>query len=490
MLNITTSKIQKLHKNIDRIIKFLEPRDFINCHMVSYLCKDLWKKFISEDIRNEINNNEDVDSAIELFFQQENASPELIKKHQHLYNHIQLTKSFYLENLEDKLFLTTDELADEFKKRNIPNTDSLHLSIKGFMKEKKNHEVEVISRVIAALSHVRGKEHFIIDVGDGKGYLSSRLNLEFQLKVLGVDGNDRNTQEAEKRNKQLSKQWNALVSKEAKKKNIETVDFESAPLFTQWYKTTAKMVFADTDLKKLLLEKFPDEENVNDICLVGLHTCGNLAPNSLKQFIRNDDFKLLCNVGCCYHHLHEEFEKDFFNGELRVMPKEDEGGFPISQYLRDKKYRMGRNARMLAAQSYERIIENKSMPEDSLFFRALFEKIRFERWSADSTKVVKLGRLKYKNFEDYLRKGCKKYDFDMDLTSEEIEQIAKDHEHDRRLINLNYFIRLLNAKVIETLILLDRLLYLLENDVDDVFLVKIFDPVVSPRNFAVIAIKK
>lgn len=492
MLNInnTASTILKIHKNIDRIVNHLEP-DFINCHMVSYLCKDLWAKFIPEEIRDEIKQNEDVDTAIELFFQQENASPELIKKHQNLYNRIQLTKTFYLENLEEKLFLTTEELSEEFKTRNIPNADTLNLTIPGFMKEKKSHEVELISRVIAALSNARGKEHFIIDVGDGKGYLSSRLNLEFHLKVLGIDGNYRNTQEAEKRNQQLSKQWKAIVSKEVKKNNIETVDIEAAPLFAQWYKTTAKMVFADTDLKKLLVQKFPEEENITDICLVGLHTCGNLSPNSLKQFVRNEDFKLLCNIGCCYHHLHEEFEKDFFNGEVRTMGEEDEEGFPMSEYLRGKQYRMGRNARMLAAQSYERVIENRSMPEDSLFYRALFEKIRFERWSADDpTRVVKLGRLKYKNFEDYLRKGCKKFGFDMDLTSDEIERLAQHHEHDRRLINLNYFIRLLNAKVIETLILLDRLLYLLENDVDDAFLVKIFDPVVSPRNFAVIAIKK
>lgn len=493
MITNNASTILKLHKNIDRIITFLEPREFINCHMVSYLCEDLWTKFIPEGIRNEIKQNEDVDSAIEVFFQQENASPELIKKHKHLYNYIQLTKTYYLENLEDKLFLTTEELADEFKRMNIPNADSLNLTIPGFMKEKKNHEVEIISRVIATLSKARGKEHFIVDVGDGKGYLSSRLNLEFKLKVLGIDGNHRNTQEAEKRNEQLSKQWKAIVTKEAKKKNIETIDLkgiEASPLRNEWYKTASKMIFADTDLKKLLLEKFPEEENINDICLVGLHTCGNLAPNSLKQFVRNDDFKLLCNVGCCYHLLYEEFEEDFFNGELRKIGEEDESGFPMSKYLRDKKYRMGRNARMLAAQCFERVIENKSMPEDSLFYRALFEKIRFERWSPDPTKVVKLGRLRYKNFEDYLRKGCKKFGFEMDLTSEEIQRLLEQHELDRRLVNLNYFLRLLTAKIIETLILLDRFLYLLENDVGDVFLVKIFDPVVSPRNYSLIAIKK
>lgn len=489
MLN-TTSTILKLQNNIDTIIEFLEPREFINCHMVSYLCDDLWTKFIPENIRQEIQRKEDVDTAIEVFFNQQDANPAMIQKHQHLYNHIQRTKTFYLENLGDKLFITTDELLDLFKEMNIPHTMGLNLSIREFMKEKKNHEVEIISRTVAALANARGKSHFIVDVGDGKGYFSSRLNLEFKLKVLGIDGNQKNTMEAVKRNHQLSKKWKALVTKEAKKKNLDPVDIAVDPLHNDQYKTTSKMIFAGTDLKKLVKDTFPDEDT-SDICLVGLHTCGNLSPNSLKQFVRNDEFKVLCNVGCCYHLLFEEFEDDFFNDEVREMDEHDEPGFPMSNYLRNQKYKLGRNARMLAAQCLERVIANKNMPDESLFYRALFEKILREKWSTDDpAKAVKLGRIKFKNFEDYLRKGCKKFGIDMDLTSEEIENLMQEHEFDRRLINLNYFIRLLTAKVIETLILFDRYLYLLEHGIDNVFLVKIFDPVISPRNYSLIAIKK
>jgi Methyltransferase domain len=490
MLINAASTIVKLQKNIDRIIKFLE-RDFINCHMVTYLSDNLWTKFIPETIRSEITCNDDVNTAIEVFFEQENAPPELIRKHQQLYDHIQKTKTYYLENLpDDKLFITTDELLDEFEKRNIPHSTGLNLSIREFMKEKKNHEVEIISRLVAALSKARGKEHFIIDVGDGKGYLSSRLSLEFKLKVLGIDGNQSNTKEAEKRNLRLSKTWNALVKKEAKKKNID-LEIDGGTRKNDLYKTTSKMIFADTNLKQLAEEKFPDEDH-EDICLVGLHTCGNLAPNSLKQFVRNDEIKLVCSVGCCYHLLHEEFEKDIFNDEVRMMDERDESGFPLSNFLREKKYKLGRNGRMLAAQCFERVIESKNLPDESLFYRALFEKILREKWSIDGTptKVLKLGKIKFKSFEEYFRKGCKKFDIDIDISSEEIEELMKQYDHERHLIKINYFIRLLNAKVIETLILLDRYLYLLENNVDDVFLVKIFDPVISPRNYGFIAIKK
>lgn len=460
--------------------------------MVTYLCDNLWNKFIPEKIRNEIRCNDDVNTAIEVFFQHENAPLELIEKHQQLYDHIQKTKTYYLENLPGyRLFITTDELLDEFKKRNIPLNSGLNLSIRDFMKEKKNHEVEIISRIVAALSKAREKNHFIIDLGDGKGYLSSRLSLEFKLKVLGIDGNHQNTKKAEKRNIRLSKSWNGLVKKEAEKKKINLkIDEEMKK--NDLYKTTSKMIFASTDLKKLAAETFPDEELQDNICLVGLHTCGNLATNSLKQFVRNDEFKLLASVGCCYHLLHEEFEVDIFNDEIRVMDEQDESGFPLSNYLRDQKYQLGRNGRMLAAQCFERVIENKTLPDESLFYRALFEKILREEWSKEgkAPKVLKLGKLKFKSFEEYFRKGCKKFDIDMQISSERIEELMKEYDHDRHLIKINYFIRLLNAKVIETLILLDRYLFLLENNVDDVFLVKIFDPVISPRNYGFIAIKK
>lgn len=43
------------------------------------------------------------------------------------------------------------------------------------------------------------------------------------------------------------------------------------------------------------------------LMLTGLHTCGNLAPSILRIFVANPDTRVLCNVGCCYNLLDEEF---------------------------------------------------------------------------------------------------------------------------------------------------------------------------------------
>ena len=49
----------------------------------------------------------------------------------------------------------------------------------------------------------RVEHSFVVDAGDGKGYLSSRLALEHKLKVLGVDASTSNTDAAVERRDKL-----------------------------------------------------------------------------------------------------------------------------------------------------------------------------------------------------------------------------------------------------------------------------------------------
>lgn len=52
-----------------------------------------------------------------------------------------------------------------------------------------------------------------------------------------------------------------------------------------------------------------------------------------------------------------------------------------------------------------------------------------------------------------------------------------------------YLLRLCLAQVIESLILLDRLMFLFENGFDKCYLVKLFDPVLSPRCHSIVAVR-
>lgn len=492
MSSRTSTIIFKVQDHLDRIIGHLEKRkEFANMHMVSWFCDNLYEKFVDESIRSEVKSLEDAKSAVRLFLNFETASPDLIKKHQNLYNHILHEKTFYLENLNDKLYVTTDELMAEFRRLNVQQT-GLNIKIREFMKEKKNHEVEIAAKVVAALVRARGKtDNLVVDFGDGKGYLTTRLALEYKLRTLGIDANSNNSLEAEIRHEKLIKVWKHLVKKGAERSNVDSPEIDELQIDN--YRTISSYIYGDTDLNKIIENAFPDDKGIvrKDICLIGLHACGNLSSNSLKHFVNNDRIKLLMNVSCCYNLLYEEFTIDYFNGQERTIDHPGDYGFPLSDYLRKKCYSIGRNARMLGTQCIERTVAGISRPEESLYYRAVFEKLLRERFrKGENARVFTLGKIrKVKNLEDYLRKACQRLNLVYDLSSNELAELEGKHKYDKELMTLHYFIRLLLARSIETIIHLDRYLYLLENDVKNVYLVKFFDSLISPRNLGMVAIK-
>lgn len=226
-------------------------------------------------------------------------------------------------------------------------------------------------------------------------------------------------------------------------------------------------------------------------CLSGLHTCGNLAASCMEIFQENCNIRSLCNVGCCYHLIDEEFaQNDFFVERHHSMDVPSHFGFPLSSFLREKHFALGRNARMLAAQSLDRTVHDTELPNQSLFYRALFETLIVEH-DASLKNCVQVGRMKrIGSFSEYVAKCESRADFSLDKKSEYLDRLLLDYEFERRLMDLFYLIRMTFAPLLESVILIDRVLYLKENGVDDVYLVKLFDAVVSPRCYAVVAVKK
>lgn len=146
---------------------------------------------------------------------------------------------------------------------------------------------------------------------------------------------------------------------------------------------------------------------------------------------------------------------------------------------------------MLASQSIHRTKHQKDLPQTSLFYRAALETLVAET-HPNCKNSIQVGRSKH-NIEDfitYIRNVSNKTELNFDsISNEELTALEKSLEEHRVRINLFYLLRMSFAPVIETLILLDRLLYLRENNISNSFLVKLFDPIVSPRCFAVVALK-
>ncbi|XP_031204664.1 methyltransferase-like protein 25 isoform X2 [Mastomys coucha] len=420
-----------------------------------------------------------------------------------------------------------------------------------FMNTKKSHEVQAMSELICSIADYCDLKQ-IIDVGSGKGYLSSFLSLKYGLNVYGIDSSNTNTHGAKERNRKLKKHWNLYhsqsqadasglalkmpkelkVPKEVKckghsgsvqssrlgnqdvsaevlpefsgsaisiirkqQKNLlaqpveeENLCFEDAfslidllpvdaiePTSSQVHNTemsglrkerrntTSKardssiyspltsFITADSQLHDII-------EDLEDCLMVGLHTCGDLAPNTLRIFASKAEVKGVCSVGCCYHLLSEEFEN-----QHKGYAKEN-WGFPMCHYLKEERWCCGRNARMSACLALERVAVGQGLPTESLFYRAVLQNIIKDYYGISKCEQH-VGKIysKCSSFLEYVRMSLKKLGLDESKVSEEI--IMDYYEkYKPRMNELEAFnmLKVVLAPCIETLILLDRLCYLKE----------------------------
>lgn len=498
----------KLSDVVDYFNRFTQ---LANCHLVNFITEDLWGTCVPEELKNEI-EYVGMDCALNSFWDcKVDAVPSMV----HLGKYLMESNSMSTGGMND-ICLSLSDLRDKFISWGTSHSTIPQLN--QFMSPKKAHEVEIMSQLISALSRVAGTSH-IVDVGSGKGYLTSLLALHHNLKVLGVDSSSVNTHGATKRTQKLQKAWKPALKKlekpQTEKTQIrhgkhwkakmqaessssqnqelsETENNDSSDGVFALYKQATAYISEETDLAALVDEHFGSHDSCSSILLTGLHTCGNLAPACLQLFVKEANVSAVCNVGCCYHLLEEHFSQNPFP---KSLPSDSEHelyhGFPMSQYLLSKKFVLGRNARMLSAQSVQRISVKREVPIEPLFYRSLLQVLLVEK-CRHSLPDGQVGRLasKCKSFPEYVSKALKKLGVTFEVSLNEIEGLYNSHQSYKQKLSVFFMLRAVLAPVIETIILLDRLLYLHEQGIADAHLVQLFDPVTSPRCYAVLAIKQ
>lgn len=129
------------------------------------------------------------------------------------------------------------------------------------------------------------------------------------------------------------------------------------------FKSRVENVFEGTNLRAILAEEYPDR-NEPKVLLTGLHTCGNLAASCLRLFVENADaVEAIVNVSCCYHLIDEEFINDPpWHRQVRNL--ETVPGFPMSSYLRKRRFHLGRDARMCGTQNPTKIFKDREVRSD------------------------------------------------------------------------------------------------------------------------------
>ncbi|XP_069760130.1 probable methyltransferase-like protein 25 isoform X3 [Narcine bancroftii] len=589
-LDLVKSKIKRLTDFLDVYLKIA------NVHTVDFYTSDIWTEFVSVPPETVISG---------VLHQQGGSSREKgssvwdqSQKINNVAAYLQITRDHSLPNLGvctplDNLWqgLGGDKHKETYLKTSL------------FMNTKKSHEVEVMSEIVACFARYSNIQQ-VIDIGSGKGYLSSYLSMQYGLNVYGIDSSTTNTIGANERNRKLERYWKiyqrqikplnqdseskqrnenqihnvkdftkikeqngsigephkltqsgyvqslvqtpvsntSIDSGIYKKNNVEMSAeivgsdkfYGSDHTFLELLSTDALDASSQVRQRKHLDEKEKERRktasleakakrikeanlyspitqhvtsttelhdiisDIKDSMMVGLHTCGDLASNTLRIFVDKPELKVVCSVGCCYHLLSEEFELSENSQECC----QGSWGFPVSQYLRSTAWHCGRNARMSACLPFERVtFGHGQLPSKSLFYRAVLQVIIKEHfgsgkpsYTVPQTKVKHVGKiyLKSASFVDYTRKATEKLGMDSSKMSDSLIQGYYDR-YMPRMKELEAFnlLKVALAPCIEGLILLDRLCYLKEQEnVEWSALVQLFDPLKSPRCYAVIGVKK
>lgn len=167
--------MHNLKKELDRIIDYLTPYlSLVNSHTVDFIVNDSWQSVIPEDIRTEVNSNV-VSNILNDFWKSESND----NSNSVLRAFIEEAKLFELPN--SKFCFDREELnfTSRLSTKNA-------VKITEFMSNKKLHEVECMGEFVAEVASISSVS-LTVDIGSGKGYLTSVLTLQHGLKTLGMD---------------------------------------------------------------------------------------------------------------------------------------------------------------------------------------------------------------------------------------------------------------------------------------------------------------
>ena len=286
-----------------------------------------------------------------------------------------------------------------------------------------------------------------------------------------------------------------------------------------------------------LSQSEPESTSAN-LMVVSLHSCGNLVHHGLRSLILNPSVSAVAMIGCCYNLMTERLGPPTYKlPTLRSLHPRlestsasfDPHGFPMSKALETFEHKHGRGvrlnitARMMAVQA-----PYNWGPEDSKaffqrhFYRALLQRVLLDRGvvqqSSDLDIIVgrsisgkdptgtplivgSLRKACFESFRAYVRGAIAKLSQDpvdgqmilqrtSDLTDEVIDQYEAEWAYAKKNLSVIWSLMAFSAGTVETIIAVDRWLFLREQEcVDKCWVEPVFDYAQSPRNLVVVGLK-
>ncbi|CAF1004027.1 unnamed protein product [Adineta ricciae] len=440
------------------IRNFIQPYlPLLNTHNVDYLTRDHWNTYVPHWIRQAERIN-----LYHLFEQRyRECSPAQHRLEELIDDIVGWKKKI------EQVTYTRERFQDEILRNKVQPKLYLCTS-RTFMSQKKEHEVEILAPVIEQLANM-AKAEAIIDYGSGRGYLGVQISHDYERNVLGIESCEATVHSGERRVELLAKHQK------------ESIDEPK-------YRTTSTIVTSETNFEKLFYQTF--HSHSSSFLLCGLHACGSLSCSLIYHFVEKSSVRAIANVACCYHLLEEKFVPNPFT---KHCSENDPCSFPLSHQLIKEKTKLGRNARMLAVQSFERNKEDETL-NAGLWYRSLMQVILMEVYGLTTgLEDIKLGKINRRplTFEGYVWKALEKLKLDKTkITSDIIQDYWKRYESQQPQLHTFVQLKVLFSGLIEMMILLDRLVFLQQSIPSaSSYLVALFDPIKSPRRWCLISIK-
>ncbi|MCJ1390223.1 hypothetical protein MMC18_003081 [Xylographa bjoerkii] len=276
------------------------------------------------------------------------------------------------------------------------------------------------------------------------------------------------------------------------------------------------------------------------LMVISLHSCGNLVHHGLRSLLLNDSVKAVAMVGCCYNLVTERLGPPTYKLPTlrpahprldRSSSTYDPHGFPMSQRLASYKHRHGEGirmnitARMMAVQAPQNwtAIDCEGFFTRH-FYRALLQRVFMDLgvvekpsamdsdfgsgsprgWSGGGQPII-IGSLRkscYSSFVTYARGAVDKIGEDSEhgaiikermanLSDSDLLMYYGKFKHKKHELSLIWSLMAFSAGVMESVIVVDRWLWLKEQEeVSNCWVQTVFEYEQSPRNLVVVGIKR
>ncbi|XP_013133338.1 PREDICTED: protein RRNAD1 isoform X2 [Papilio polytes] len=362
---------------------------------------------------------------------------------------LSLVKCAHTLSISRKMNYKT-RIIEDFPHSEVANNPKLKNLFLKHVKLKKRHEINLMAEIVnetAKLSNCGA----VLDFGSGLGHLMRVLSYKYDLFTMGIESQSQLTEQARTFDLELEYTAKKHLSEELMSK----------------LKRPTHINLTLTSSEQLL--QLPLTANITEYGLIGLHPCGDLGPLLLKHFINCEKVKFICIVGCCYMKLSCDIEPY---------------GYPMSEYVKNLGSKLTFTSREIACHAIETYAERLMKGEYEYLkihaFRAALEKILVEHDPALKHSPVR--SIKHSNTMTFDSAALSR--LHVCLCAEAVSA-GHDCVSRWRHVVLLYSLRLLLAPAVETLVLLDRMLYVLEHGLQ-CEIRPVFDPKISPRNHIII----